>query len=159
MKFRISEVQELIEVLSDSSFESVSVDEGDYVVHVRRAGLSGSSAAPLQVMPDSLTGVPVESSSASVEETQSVPMANEAVAGEPIRSQLVGRVSLCDDAGAFYVVEGQEVAAGHTVCTINSLKQVHPVTTPCAGVIVGLAVADGDIVEYGQILMTIGGVA
>lgn len=159
MKFRINEVQELIEVLSESSFESIAVDEGDFVVEVRRSSLSDSASIPLQVMPDSSSPITVEQSTEQKCETASpVAPVTCPIDGQQIRSQLVGRVSLCDEVGVSYVSQGQEVAAGHTLCTINSLKQAHPIAAVCGGIVVEISVSDGDIVEYGQVLMTLEGV-
>lgn len=57
--------------------------------------------------------------------------------------------------GSPFVAVGDTIAAGDTVCLIESLQVMHPVGADIAGQIVRMLVQDGQAVEYGQPLMVL----
>ena len=54
-----------------------------------------------------------------------------------------------------YVEVGQEVAADTEVCLIEVMKLFTPVSAGTAGVIHEICIDDGQMVEFGQILVVI----
>ncbi len=68
-----------------------------------------------------------------------------------VRAPMPGRVL------AVHVVEGDEVAAGEVLVTLEAMKMEHAVTAPNGGVVTELLVRAGDQVGGGQALAVIGG--
>ena len=66
-----------------------------------------------------------------------------------VRSPSVGRVI------EVLVAVGAVVAAGGEVAVIESMKVEIPVTAPCAGEVAAIAVAPGDQVQSGDVLLTL----
>ena len=54
------------------------------------------------------------------------------------------------------VQPGQTVAAGDNLLIVESMKMEIPVTSESAGRVDQIFVAEGDLVEDGQVLMTLG---
>lgn len=153
MKFRINQVNELIEVLNNSDFGTIEVDEGDFKVTLSKTAVAAQPQPQhhhvIEVFPDD-GGAP--SSTPDYSGDQLPPSPGETV----VHSTLVGRVRLTSAEGRPFAKVESEVQAGHVICVIEALKQEHEVVAPIDGTIEALCVEDGDIVEYGQPLFTIG---
>ena len=73
-----------------------------------------------------------------------------------VKSPMVGTVFLAPKPGAEpYITEGDNVAVGDTLVTIETMKVMNPILSPYGGVVRKIAVGDGEGVEYGQILAII----
>lgn len=53
------------------------------------------------------------------------------------------------------VAPGDRLAAGDTVVLLESMKMEIPVLTETGGTVTGVKVADGDIVQEGDVLVTL----
>ena len=72
------------------------------------------------------------------------------------KTPLVGTVYMAPQAGAApYVSVGDHVAAGDTVCIVESMKMFNEIAAECSGTIEEICVNNGQIVEYGQVLFRI----
>jgi acetyl-CoA carboxylase biotin carboxyl carrier protein len=54
-----------------------------------------------------------------------------------------------------FVHEGSRVNVGDTICIIEAMKIFNPIESDCAGVIRKMTKANGDPVEYGEMLFII----
>lgn len=73
-----------------------------------------------------------------------------------VTAPMVGMFYRCPHPGADpFVQVGEHVEAGATLCIIEVMKLMNSVTAPVSGVVVKIAVEDGQPVEYGQLLMEI----
>lgn len=72
-----------------------------------------------------------------------------------VKSNYVGRLKLNDKKGTPISTEGKTVKKGDLLCNIEVLEILHEVTSPCDGVITKILLKDGDIVEYGAVIMEI----
>ena len=102
--------------------------------------------------------VPVEAVPVAAAEAPAAPAAP-AAPEEDLYEQktpLVGTVYMAPQAGAApYVSVGDHVAAGDTVCIVESMKMFNEIAAECSGTIEEICVNNGQIVEYGQVLFRI----
>ena len=151
-----TKIAELAKILKDNGLTKLDLTEGD-----NRLVLEAVSApvAPAVVMPAAVRveAVPV----AAAEAPAAAPEAPEAPAApeEDLYEQktpLVGTVYVAPQAGAApYVSVGDHVAAGDTVCIVESMKMFNEIAAECSGTIEEICINNGQIVEYGQVLFRI----
>lgn len=145
-------IAELAKILKDNGLTKLDLTEGD-----NRLVLEAVSApvAPAVVMP---AAVPVEAVPVAAAEAPAAPAAP-AAPEEDLYEQktpLVGTVYMAPQAGAApYVSVGDHVAAGDTVCIVESMKMFNEIAAECSGTIEEICVNNGQIVEYGQVLFRI----
>lgn len=147
-----TKIAELAKILKDNGLTKLDLTEGD-----NRLVLEAVSApvAPAVVMP---AAVPVEAVPVAAAEAPAAPAAP-AAPEEDLYEQktpLVGTVYMAPQAGAApYVAVGDHVAAGDTVCIVESMKMFNEIAAECSGTIEEICVNNGQIVEYGQVLFRI----
>lgn len=147
-----TKIAELAKILKDNGLTKLDLTEGD-----NRLVLEAVSApvAPAVVVP---AAVPVEAVPVAAAEAPAAPAAP-AVPEEDLYEQktpLVGTVYMAPQAGAApYVSVGDHVAAGDTVCIVESMKMFNEIAAECSGTIEEICVNNGQIVEYGQVLFRI----
>lgn len=147
-----TKIAELAKILKDNGLTKLDLTEGD-----NRLVLEAVSApvAPAVVVP---AAVPVEAVPVATAEAPAAPAAP-AVPEEDLYEQktpLVGTVYMAPQAGAApYVAVGDHVAAGDTVCIVESMKMFNEIAAECSGTIEEICVNNGQIVEYGQVLFRI----
>lgn len=145
-----TKIAELAKILKDNGLTKLDLTEGD-----NRLVLEAVSApvAPAVVVP---AAVPVEAVPVAAAEA---PAAAPAAPEEDLYEQktpLVGTVYMAPQAGAApYVAVGDHVAAGDTVCIVESMKMFNEIAAECSGTIEEICVNNGQIVEYGQVLFRI----
>lgn len=143
-----TKIAELAKILKDNGLTKLDLTEGD-----NRLVLEAVSA-PV-VVP---AAVPVEAVPVAAAEAPAAPAAP-AAPEEDLYEQktpLVGTVYMAPQAGAApYVSVGDHVAAGDTVCIVESMKMFNEIAAECSGTIEEICVNNGQIVEYGQVLFRI----
>jgi acetyl-CoA carboxylase biotin carboxyl carrier protein len=73
-----------------------------------------------------------------------------------IRSPMVGTFYKAPEPGAeSYVKVGSRVAPGQTVCIIEAMKIMNEIEAEIAGTVREISVADGQPVEFGQVLFRV----
>lgn len=147
-----TKIAELAKILKDNGLTKLDLTEGD-----NRLVLEAVSApvAPAVVVP---AAVPVEAVPVAAAEAPAAPAAP-AAPEEDLYEQktpLVGTVYMAPQAGAApYVSVEDHVAAGDTVCIVESMKMFNEIAAECSGTIEEICVNNGQIVEYGQVLFRI----
>lgn len=144
-----TKIAELAKILKDNGLTKLDLTEGD-----NRLVLEAVSApvAPAVVVP---AAVPVEAVPVAAAEAPAAPAAPEENLYEQ-KTPLVGTVYMAPQAGAApYVSVGDHVAAGDTVCIVESMKMFNEIAAECSGTIEEICVNNGQIVEYGQVLFRI----
>ena len=68
---------------------------------------------------------------------------------EEVRSDFIGTVV------AVHVTAGRVVASGETLVVVESMKMELPVDAPRAGTVLSVAVAEGDSISEGDVLLTL----
>jgi acetyl-CoA carboxylase biotin carboxyl carrier protein len=69
---------------------------------------------------------------------------------EEVRAEMVANVL------AVSVVEGDEVQPGQTMAILESMKMEIPVVPETGGVVLRVAIAAGDVVQEGDLLVSLG---
>ena len=147
-----TKIAELAKILKDNGLTKLDLTEGD-----NRLVLEAVSApvAPAVVVP---AAVPVEAvpvAAAEAPAAAAAPAAPEEDLYEQ-KTPLVGTVYMAPQAGAApYVSVGDHVAAGDTVCIVESMKMFNEIAAECSGTIEEICVNNGQNVEYGQVLFRI----
>ena len=77
-------------------------------------------------------------------------------AGTQVKSPLVGTFysSPSPDEPPFVLV-GQQVKEGDTLCIIEAMKIMNEIKAPCDGKVIRIMAQPGDMVEYNQVLCVI----
>ena len=147
-----TKIAELAKILKDNGLTKLDLTEGDNRLVL---GAVSAPVAPAVVVP---AAVPVEAVPVAAAEAPAAPAAP-AAPEEDLYEQktpLVGTVYMAPQAGAApYVSVGDHVAAGDTVCIVESMKMFNEIAAECSGTIEEICVNNGQIVEYGQVLFRI----
>jgi acetyl-CoA carboxylase biotin carboxyl carrier protein len=151
-------VRELAQLLSDNELTEIEVEDGDRRIKVSRepapviAAAGAAPAAVSHVAAPALSGPPMHGK----EDVGAAPAAEE-VAGNTVKSPMVGTAYMSPEPGAKAFIEvGQAVKAGDTLCIVEAMKVMNPITAPEAGTIKKIFVADAQPVEFDQPLVIIG---
>lgn len=147
-------VRELAQLLSDNELTEIEVQDGDRRIKVAREGapvIAGPAHAPLIAAP-ALSAPPMHAK----EDVGAQPAAEE-ISGTTIKSPMVGTAYLSPEPGANAFIEvGKPVKAGDTLCIVEAMKVMNPITAPEGGTIKKIMVADAQPVEFDQPLVIIG---
>ena len=143
-------VRELAELLTANELTEIEVADGDRRIKVRREA-TVYAAAPAAVMPA------VAPTPAGGAPQAAAAPAEEVVAGEAVKSPMVGTAFLAPEPGAKpFVSVGDAVKAGDTLLIVEAMKVMNPITAPKGGVVNKILITDGQPVEFDQPLMVIG---
>jgi acetyl-CoA carboxylase biotin carboxyl carrier protein len=144
-------VRELAELLTANELTEIEVEDGDRKIKVRRDMAPVVSAAPAPIAsPPALSGPPAQAK-------EDLGSQDGEVAGESIKSPMVGTVYLSPEPGAPPFIEaGKAVKAGDTLCIIEAMKVMNPITAPGPGIVRKIMVSDGQPVEFDQPLVVLG---
>ena len=141
----IRKVKKLLELLEGSDIAELEIREGEESVRISRQAVVAPYAAP------AATAVPV-APPAGVPP----PLPASEPRGHHIKSPMVGTYygSASPNSDPF-VVEGQEVKVGDTLCIIEAMKMMNQIESDKSGRISKILVENGNPVEFDQILFII----
>lgn len=147
---KIEELIKLIEAAKASEFAEFILEAQDVKLTLRRGGGPQVVAQPASV-----------ASQAASEAPGSQPQPA-APTSEPVRDENLVDV-LAPMVGTFYqapapgaepfVCPGSQVKSGDTLCILEAMKLMNEIEAEIEGEVVEVAVQNGDLVEFGQILM------
>ena len=152
----IRKVKKLIELLEESNVQEIEIKEGEESVRISRGGqtaiVSAPVAMPAPAAPAPAAAAPSPAPAAAAESGG----AEEAFAGQAVRSPMVGTFyqSPSPDAPAFVSV-GQSVNKGDVVCIVEAMKMMNQIEADRSGTVEAILVADGEPVEFDQPLIVI----
>ena len=145
-------VRELAELLTANELTEIEVEDGD-----RRIKVSREPAPIIDVAPAAAAPFAPALSAPPMHAKEDVGEAEEEVAGNSVKSPMVGTAYLSSQPdSAPFVAVGDKVKAGDTLLIVEAMKVMNPITAPAGGVIKKLLVADGQPVEFDQPLLIIG---
>ena len=92
----------------------------------------------------------------AAESADAAPAEEQLPAGTQVKSPLVGTFysSPSPDEPPFVLV-GQQVKEGDTLCIIEAMKIMNEIKAPCDGKVIRIMAQPGDMVEYNQVLCVI----
>jgi acetyl-CoA carboxylase biotin carboxyl carrier protein len=141
-------VRELAELLSANDLNEIEVEDGDRKIKVRRDPPHAfvAAPAPMATAPAAAAAAPA-----------AAPALEEDVAGEAVKSPMVGTAYLSAEPGSKpFITVGQAVKSGDTLLIVEAMKVMNPITAPKAGTVTKINVADGQPVEFDQPLVVLG---
>ncbi len=148
----IRKVKKLIELLEESDVAEIEIHEGEESVRISRA----SSVTPAMISaPMAVHAAPAAPPAAAA--APSAPAAPKEPEGHVIRSPMVGTFYRAPSPGAKpFVVEGQSVSSGDTLCIIEAMKILNQIESDKSGKVIEVLVENGQPVEYNEPLFVIG---
>ena len=144
---------ELMDALASKKLGEVAIELEGVKIKIKAA-----APAPVIAAAPSAAAAPAASAApaaAAAEETETAP-ADDLPAGTQVKSPLVGTFySAPSPDEPPFVLVGQEVKEGDTLCIIEAMKVMNEIKAPCSGKVVRIMVQPGDMVEYNQLLCII----
>ncbi|CAK7054583.1 acetyl-CoA carboxylase biotin carboxyl carrier protein [Saezia sanguinis] len=151
----LRKLKTLIDLVSESNVSELEITENEGKVRIVKASpvpLANYVAAPAAMMP---APAPVINSPAIADTTATDSASNE-IAGDVIKSPMVGTYYRAPSPGADpFIKVGQSVQEGDTLCIIEAMKILNEIDADKSGVITQILVENGQAVEYGQPLFVI----
>ena len=144
---------ELMDALASKKLGEVAIELEGVKIKIKAA-----APAPVIAAAPSAAAAPAASAApaaAAAAETETAP-ADDLPAGTQVKSPLVGTFySAPSPDEPPFVLVGQEVKEGDTLCIIEAMKVMNEIKAPCSGKVVRIMVQPGDMVEYNQLLYII----
>ena len=144
---------ELMDALASKKLGEVAIELEGVKIKIKAAAPAPViAAAPSAAAAPAVSAAPAAAAAA---ETETAP-ADDLPAGTQVKSPLVGTFysSPSPDEPPFVLV-GQEVREGDTLCIIEAMKVMNEIKAPCSGKVVRIMAQPGDMVEYNQVLCII----
>lgn len=144
---------ELMDALASKKLGEVAIELEGVKIKIKAAAPAPViAAAPSAAAAAAASAAPAAAAAA---ETETAP-ADDLPAGTQVKSPLVGTFysSPSPDEPPFVLV-GQEVKEGDTLCIIEAMKVMNEIKAPCSGKVVRIMAQPGDMVEYNQLLCII----
>ena len=140
-------IEALAELLQRTGLTEIELAEGDSRIRVVQAPQQLVAQVPLPA------GTPAAAPPVTDQATPQTPPEQHPGA---VRAPMVGTVYLTPEPGAQpFVTLGSEVREGQTLLIIEAMKVMNPIRASRSGRIAKLLVANGDPVEYGELLLII----
>lgn len=149
-------VKNLLDLISDSDVNEVSIEEGDFKLKVKKQSDTPAGNLQYQVpaqpqaqpQPSQHAATPAPTKEGSGGESQPE--------GEVVKSPIVGTFyeAPSPDSEAFVKV-GDKVNAGDTLCIIEAMKIMNEIDAEFSGTVQKIIVDDGQPVEFDQPLFII----
>jgi acetyl-CoA carboxylase biotin carboxyl carrier protein len=137
-------IRKLARLLGETGLSDIEYETKDWRVRVGRQ-MQSVAAAP--------TPTPVAVSAAPSGPAPATPAANHPGA---VTSPVVGTAYIGPEPGAPpFVRVGDKVKQGQTLVIVEAMKVMNPIPAPRAGTIGQVMVANGQPVEFGEVLMVI----
>ena len=143
----IRKVKKLIELLEDSDIAELEIKEGEESVRISRQTAVTQYAAPTMA---SAPLAPVAPAAATAPTPAPEPR------GHHIKSPMVGTYyGAVSPTSEPFVVEGQQVKVGDTLCIIEAMKMMNQIESDKSGTVAKILIENGSPVEFDQILFII----
>ena len=151
----LKQIKAIIDLISESDVNEVSIEEGDFKIKVKKAGdvQTVTYSQPVAAAPQAPAAPATPSAPAAAE---SAPAPSAAPSGDALKSPIVGTFykSPSPDSDPFVKV-GDKVEKGQTLCIIEAMKIMNEVEAEFGGTIEEILVSDGTPVEFDQPLFII----
>jgi len=146
----VEDLIRLVEAIKTSDFDEFVLEAQDVKMTLRRGGVSQVSLA-----------VPGTTAPPSAPEVQASPQPAEPIAAREeglidVLAPMVGTFYQAPAPGAEpFVCPGARIKPGDTLCILEAMKLMNEIEAEVEGEVVSVAVNNGELVEFGQVLMTV----
>jgi acetyl-CoA carboxylase biotin carboxyl carrier protein len=147
----LKKVKELIDLMVEKDLVEVEIVDGDSKIHLKRPNASVQMAAPA---PMPMMMAAPAAAAAAAPATPAAQPADDKLAG--IKSPIIGTFYAAPSPDSPpYVKVGDHVTADTVVCIVEAMKVMNEIKAEMAGTIEKVMVANGQTVEYGQVLFKV----
>ena len=144
----IRKVKKLIELLEESGIAELEIKEGEESVRISRQTTVTQIAAPAAPV---VAAAPVAAAAPPVPATPAA-----APRGHHVKSPMVGTYyGASSPTSEPFVIEGQQVSVGDTLCIIEAMKMMNQIESDKAGTIRKILIENGSPVEFDEIMFII----
>ncbi len=144
-------IAELANIVKQTGLTKLEIQEADTRIVLE--------AAPAVAVAPPVAVAPITESESAKDTSEEVSAPSAGMHLDDIYEQktpLVGTVYLAPQVDAApFVQVGDHIAAGDTVCIVESMKMFNEIAAECSGTIEEICVSNSQIVEYGQVLVRI----
>lgn len=156
----IRKIRKLIELLEETGISEIEIKEGEESLRLSRYSNNHVEAQQIRYVTAPAhysetqphASAPVAAGSLS----ESKPAAEAISSGHKVRSPMVGTMYTSPSPESpVFVTVGQSVKVGEVLCIVEAMKMFNEIEADRAGKIVEILVANGDPVEYDQVLFVI----
>jgi acetyl-CoA carboxylase biotin carboxyl carrier protein len=151
----IKKIKELIEMMVANDLVEVEILDGDNKILLKRPqpqSAFGGAVAQMPMMAPAAYAMPA----APAQAPSQVPAPTEDTSLIDIKSPIVGTFySAPSPDSAAYVKVGDDVNTETVVCIIEAMKVMNEIKAETTGTIAKIIVANGQAVEYGQVLFKV----
>ena len=163
MSLSPDDIKALVDSFEASGWDEMSVRFGDTSLDLTRTGVpprkeSAASVTAAAAAPATAVAAPVAAApAAAVAAAPAVPAAAPVSAtGHAVTAPSLGLFWRSPQPGAPSFVEvGQHVSSEDTVCIVEVMKLMNHVKAGVTGVVSAIGPGNGDMVEFGQMLVTV----
>lgn len=153
----IKDIENIIKILKQNEVTEFELEQDGTKVKLARTASGGYAAtgSALSVVPAVHVEVPSAPPAASNSANGSSPgedLGRYSKVESPIVGTFYRRSSPDSDP---FVKEGDVVAKGDTLCIVEAMKLMNEIEAPTAGKVVKVLGADGQVVEFGEVLFLI----
>lgn len=129
---------------------------GEVEIELDNAKIKIKAAEPAPVIAAASVAAAAPAAAPAAESADAAPAEEQLPAGTQVKSPLVGTFysSPSPDEPPFVLV-GQQVKEGDTLCIIEAMKIMNEIKAPCDGKVIRIMAQPGDMVEYNQVLCVI----
>jgi acetyl-CoA carboxylase biotin carboxyl carrier protein len=146
----LKKVKELIDLMVEKDLVEVEIVDGDSKIHLKRPNATMSIAAPAQMPMMFPASAPASAPAAA----PAAAPADDKLAG--IKSPIIGTFySAPSPDSPPYVKVGDHITADTVVCIVEAMKVMNEIKAEMAGTVEKVMVANGQTVEYGQVLFKV----
>ena len=136
---------ELMDALAAKKLGEVELELDDAKIKIKAA-----EPAPV------IAAASVAAAAPAAESADAAPAEEQLPAGTQVKSPLVGTFySSPSPYEPPFVLVGQQVKEGDTLCIIEAMKIMNEIKAPCDGKVIRIMAQPGDMVEYNQVLCVI----
>ncbi|MFN1833844.1 acetyl-CoA carboxylase biotin carboxyl carrier protein [Balneola sp. MJW-20] len=151
-------IKNILNLISESDVNEVSIEEGDFKIKVKKQGTveTVTYTQPAAPAPQpQATAAPVQPHTPASQQSDASGSSDQ-VDGEVVKSPIVGTFyeAPSPDSDAFVKV-GDKVSKGDTLCIVEAMKIMNEIESDLSGEIVKILVEDGQAVEFDQPLFVI----
>ena len=140
MKIDKKLIKELVDNLKEFELTELEYQEGQIKIKVSKA----------------TKGIEQIKSSSVVSPNKAVLTGTDENEGIRVKSPIIGTAYLAPEPGAKKFVEiGDKIKKGQTVMIVEAMKTMNHVPSTSSGIVKEILVADGQPVEFGQVLITL----
>ena len=157
-KLTNSDIEDIIALVEGSSFDHLSLEMGDLKLSLQRSG--ASSFAPVAAsaaegpVPVPAQAKPTVEPLPNAPQTESLPVKGEGLTD--VTSEMLGTFYHASKPGADPLVSiGTNVTPDTVIGIIEVMKLMTSVPAGISGTVVEIVAPDGELVEYGQVLIRV----